>query len=103
MSEVKDLLNEIDKQIEEDVHFPEFILLYERKREQLSTNHGSRIAFRMFDREEKGFINAEDVVFTMNQLGSPIEKEKAEKLIRETSLYGYNKINFEEFLTMQLF
>jgi Ca2+-binding EF-hand superfamily protein len=102
-SEVRDLLNEIGKTEEEMVTFIEVLNMYERKAEDFERCSAARIAFRMFDNEEKGYITPEDVVRVTAQLGSPIGKEKAEELVRKTSVYGYRKVNFEEFLISQMF
>jgi calmodulin len=102
-SEVKDLLNEIGKTEQSKVEFTEVLTMYERKAEDFERNSAARIAFRMFDETEKGYITPEDVVRVMTKLDSPISEENAEKLIRETSVYGYRKVNFEEFLVSQYF
>jgi calmodulin len=102
-AEVKDLLNEIGKTESSKIGFEEILVMYERKGEDLERTAAARIAFRMFDDTEKGYIVPEDVVRVMEKLGSPISEENAEKLIRNTSLYGYRKVNFEEFLVKQFF
>jgi calmodulin len=102
-SEVLDLVNELGKTIKDEVEYDEFLMLYERKQPQLASNHGLRVAFRMFDKEEKGYIVPSDVVETMNQLHSPVSIEQATELIKSSSLYGYSRINFEEFVVSSLF
>jgi calmodulin len=102
-SEVLDMLNDVGKNLDNQLEYLEFLALYERKKSELEVNASQRVAFRMFDRTEKGYITPEDVVFTLEKLGSPVSIEKATELIRSSSLYGYSKLNFEEFVVCQLF
>jgi Ca2+-binding EF-hand superfamily protein len=102
-AEIKDLLNELGKTESNKIEFEEILIIYERKGEDLERTAAVRIAFRMFDDTEKGYITPEDVVRVMEKLGSPISNENAEKLVRSSSLYGYGKVNFEEFLVKQFF
>jgi calmodulin len=56
-----------------------------------------RMAFNLLDQDRKGYVVPEDVMKFMSFGGENVTKEQAEMLVRETSIFGYDRFNVVEF------
>ena len=52
-------------------------------------------AFRVFDREGNGFINAAEIRRVMTNLGDKLYDEEVDEMIREADLDGDGQVNYE--------
>ncbi len=52
-------------------------------------------AFRVFDREGNGFINAAEIRRVMTNLGEKLNDEEVDEMIREADLDGDGQVNYE--------
>ena len=52
-------------------------------------------AFRVFDREGNGFINAAEIRRVMTNLGDKLNDEEVDEMIREADLDGDGQVNYE--------
>ena len=67
-----------------------------RKGLELEEKEGEVIeAFRVFDREGNGFINAAEIRRVMTNLGDKLNDEEVDEMIREADLDGDGQVNYE--------
>lgn len=64
-------------------------------RQQHSAKDEMREAFRIFDQDGDGFIDAEDIGRTMEELGEKLTADDVQQMVREADADGNGKINFE--------
>ncbi|XP_059145788.1 uncharacterized protein LOC131932913 [Physella acuta] len=57
-----------------------------------------RDAFRIFDKDGNGLINASEIRHILCNLGEKLTDEEVDEMIREADLTGDGQINFEEFV-----
>jgi Ca2+-binding EF-hand superfamily protein len=56
------------------------------------------LAFSMFDRQKKGYINTEDLKEVFEILGESITDEEVNTMIKIAGIKSNDKINFKEFV-----
>eukprot|EP00794_Sanderia_malayensis_P015262 gene15262-16837_t len=77
------------------VSFNEFIQLI-REGLKLEEKEGEVVeAFRVFDREGNGFINAAEIRRVMTNLGEKLNDEEVDEMIKEADLDGDGQVNYE--------
>jgi Ca2+-binding EF-hand superfamily protein len=59
--------------------------------------NNTRMAFNLMDKDRKGYVTPNDVLKFFAIIGENMNKEQAELLVRETSLFGYDRFNVIEF------
>ncbi|KAK4382542.1 Calmodulin [Sesamum angolense] len=57
-------------------------------------------AFKVFDRDQDGFISAVELRNVMMNLGERLSDDEAEQMIREADLDGDGLVSYEEFVRM---
>ncbi|XP_065014852.1 calmodulin-like protein 8 isoform X1 [Musa acuminata AAA Group] len=57
-------------------------------------------AFKVFDKDQNGFISATELRNVMISLGEKLTDEEVAQMIREADLDGDGQVNFEEFVKM---
>ncbi|GFQ05459.1 calmodulin [Phtheirospermum japonicum] len=55
-------------------------------------------AFRVFDKDQNGFISTTKLHHVMTNLGEKLTDEEVDEMIREADVDGDGKINCEEFV-----
>ncbi|TYJ21607.1 hypothetical protein E1A91_A08G074100v1 [Gossypium mustelinum] len=59
-------------------------------------------AFKVFDRDQDGFISANELRQVMMNMGERLTMEEAEQMIREADLDGDGVVSFDEFARMMM-
>ncbi|XP_066283187.1 uncharacterized protein [Branchiostoma lanceolatum] len=54
-------------------------------------------AFKMFDKDNSGYIDKSEIIQGMAELGEQLTEEEAEQMLRDADTDGDGKINYEEF------
>merc|ERR1719347_212229 len=86
--ELQELINEIDQDGNGAISFNEFVWLMTREIHDPEIEEEIREAFRVFDRENYGFITVHDLTHVMQTLGEKLSPEETQELILEADLDG---------------
>ncbi|XP_047313124.1 calmodulin-2/4-like [Impatiens glandulifera] len=57
-------------------------------------------AFKVFDKDEDGFISANELRHVMMNFGEKLTDEEVQHMIKEADLDGDGKVNFHEFINI---
>ncbi|KAF5462691.1 hypothetical protein F2P56_018678 [Juglans regia] len=98
--EVQDMIGEVDADGNGTIDFEEFLNIMERKR-KVPTEE-PREAFKLFDRDQDGYISANELRHVMMNLGERLTDEEAEQMIKEADLDGDGQVSYEEFARMMM-
>ncbi|OWF56433.1 Calmodulin [Mizuhopecten yessoensis] len=88
-----------DKDKNGTIDFDEFLVFMEaRMAHHEGTLKEMRDAFRMFDCDSNGFIEADELKSVMLKLGNDLSTKEVEAMIKDADLDGNGKIDFDEFV-----
>nr|2KN2_A Chain A, Calmodulin [Glycine max] len=59
-------------------------------------------AFKVFDKDQNGYISASELRHVMINLGEKLTDEEVEQMIKEADLDGDGQVNYEEFVKMMM-
>ena len=71
-----------------------------RKLKSTDTEEEIREAFKVFDKDGNGFIDAQELRHVMTNLGEKLTDEEVNEMISEADKDGDGQINYEEFVKM---
>jgi len=101
-AELKDMIEEVDADVNGTIDFPEFLTMMARKMQDTDTEEDIRESFRVFDKDGNGFISAAELRHVMTTLGEKLSEEEVEEMIREADVDGDGQINYDEFVKMMV-
>ncbi|XP_020258256.1 calmodulin-like protein 12 [Asparagus officinalis] len=84
----------------ENVEFGEFLNQMTRKMKETDAEEELREVFKVFDRDQNGYISANELINVMISLGEKLTEEEAEQMIREADLDGDGQVNYQEFVQL---
>ena len=61
-----------------------------------------REAFKIFDRDGNGYIDAKELKHVVTRMGEVLTNEEADEFMKEADLDGDGKLDYNEFVTMML-
>ncbi|XP_030387879.1 caltractin-like [Scaptodrosophila lebanonensis] len=99
-AELQDMINEVDADGNGSIEFPEFCKLLETKLTDLDKEDELREAFRIYDKDNNGYIGLSEIRTVMTALGEKMSDEEIDDLIREADLDQDGRISFDEFVNM---
>ncbi|KAK9002571.1 hypothetical protein V6N11_025242 [Hibiscus sabdariffa] len=101
-AELQDMINEVDADGNGTIDFPEFLNLMSRKMKDTDSDEELKEAFRVFDKDQNGFISAAELRHVMANLGEKLTDEEVDEMIREADVDGDGQINYEEFVKVMM-
>lgn len=99
-AELQGMVNEIDRDGNGTVDFPEFLGMMARKMKDTDSEEEIREAFRVFDKDGNGYVSAAELRHVMTRLGEKLSDEEVEEMIRTADADGDGQVNYEEFVRM---
>mmetsp|Transcript_60303 Transcript_60303/g.166913 ORF Transcript_60303/g.166913 Transcript_60303/m.166913 type:complete len:155 (+) Transcript_60303:63-527(+) len=99
-TEYADIVTEVDADSNGTVDFPEFLNLMSRKMRSTDIEEELIVAFRVFDKDHNGFINATELRNVMTNIGEKFSDDEVEDMIRSADIDCDGQINYEEFVKM---
>lgn len=76
------------------IDFQEFLTMMAKKMKDTDSEEEIREAFRVFDKDGKGSISANDLRHIMTNLGDKLPDEEVDEMIREADLDGDGEIDY---------
>ncbi|KAG5613761.1 hypothetical protein H5410_013585 [Solanum commersonii] len=98
------MISEVDADHHDNgtMEFNEFLNLITKKMKETDLEEELKEVFKVFDKDQNGFISATDLRHVMINLGEKLTEEEAEQMIREADLDGDGQVNFDEFVKMMI-
>ena len=97
---LQDLINEVDIDGDGAIDFNEFLTLMVGKSKEVNLEKELIGAFRVFDRDENGYIILGELKNVMASVGERLSDEEVMQMIREADIDRDSQINYEEFVAM---
>ncbi|OHS94714.1 Calmodulin [Tritrichomonas foetus] len=101
-NELQDMIREVDADGNETIDFTEFLALMSRQMRQSDIEEELREAFRVFDRDNDGFITPQELRTLLISLGLDSSAEVIRRMINEADRNRDGKIDFNEFRALAL-
>lgn len=100
-AEVQHLMQELDTNGNGKIEYEEFEkYMADHYRSVEESNSSMMEAFKLFDKDGSGKIDADELKEAMMRLGDKLSKEEAEDMIRTADLDKDGKIDYIEFIRM---
>jgi calmodulin len=91
-SELQDMINADNNGT---IDFPEFLTMMARKMKDTDSEEEIREAFKVFDRDNNGFISAAELRHVMTSIGEKLTDDEVDEMIREADQDGDGRIDCE--------
>ena len=98
--EVLNLVIEYDINGDGTIDFEEFMEMMKKQSKDHDNSAELREAFKIFDRDGNGYIDAEELKRVVTQYGAKLTQEEACELLREADQDGDGKLDYNEFVKM---
>lgn len=98
--ELQDMIYEVEAEGNETIDFSEFLTMMAKMLNNTDIGEDMRQAFRVFDKDGDGLVNAAELRHVMANLGEKLTDEEVDEMIREADTDGDGKVNYSEFLKM---
>ncbi|KAK8542981.1 hypothetical protein V6N12_015556 [Hibiscus sabdariffa] len=100
--ELQNMIDEVDTDGNGAIEFGEFLNLMARKMKETEAEDDLREAFRVFDKDQDGYISPHELRLVMINIGEKVTDEELEQMIREADLDGDGQVNYDEFFRMMM-
>ncbi|KAK7345922.1 hypothetical protein VNO77_16538 [Canavalia gladiata] len=101
--ELQDMINEVDANGNGIIEFFEFLNLMASQTKETDVEEDLREAFKVFDKDQNGYISASELRHVMINLGEKVSGEEVEQMIKEVDLDGDGLVNYDEFVKMMIY
>eukprot|EP00768_Dysnectes_brevis_P007223 gnl/Dysnectes_brevis/601_a663_4723.p3 GENE.gnl/Dysnectes_brevis/601_a663_4723~~gnl/Dysnectes_brevis/601_a663_4723.p3 ORF type:complete len:159 (+),score=67.20 gnl/Dysnectes_brevis/601_a663_4723:1363-1839(+) len=101
-AELADLINSVDTDGNGVISFVEFIKLMVSRTRNADSEEELKEAFRVFDRNGDGYINAAELRHVMTHIGEKLDEDEVDDLIREADIDGQGQIKYHDFVKIMV-
>ena len=84
------------------IDFEEFMEMMKKQAKDLDNSVELKEAFKIFDRDGDGFVDAKELMHVVTLYGDKLSQEEAEELLREADQNGDGKLDYNEFVRMMI-
>uniref|UniRef100_A0A8C9P6K6 Calmodulin like 6 n=1 Tax=Spermophilus dauricus TaxID=99837 RepID=A0A8C9P6K6_SPEDA len=100
-SELASMAKDVDRDNKGFFNCDGFLALMGIYHEKAQNQEGElRAAFRVFDKESKGYIDWNTLKYVLMNAGEPLNEVEAEQMMKEADKDGDGTIDYEEFVAM---
>ncbi|XP_035548327.1 calmodulin-2/4-like [Juglans regia] len=101
-AELQDMINKVDAGGGDIMNFAVFLNLMAERTKDINSDGVLKVAFRVFDKDQNGFISAAELRHVMTILGEKPTDEEVDEMIREADVDGDGQISYEEFVLVMM-
>jgi calmodulin len=101
-TELQDMIREVDADGNDNIDFTEFLALMSRQMRQSDIEEELKQTFRVFDRDNDGFITAGELRTLLINLGLESSAQVVRSMIAEADRDRDGKISFKDFRSLAL-
>ncbi|KAH8371893.1 hypothetical protein KR093_009267 [Drosophila rubida] len=96
-NELLAMINEVDADGNGSVEFAEFVTAMTMRMCRMPDDDELREAFRVFDRDNSGYITVEKIRNVMVDLSTKVTEEEIEEMLRDANVEFETALSFEDF------
>jgi len=82
-AELQDMIKQVDTDNSGEIDFAEFLTMMAKQMKNEDTEEEIKEAFKVFDRDGNGVINASELRFVLTTLGEKLTNEEVEDMLKE--------------------
>eukprot|EP00745_Piridium_sociabile_P041893 TRINITY_DN83508_c0_g1_i1.p1 TRINITY_DN83508_c0_g1~~TRINITY_DN83508_c0_g1_i1.p1 ORF type:complete len:170 (+),score=58.42 TRINITY_DN83508_c0_g1_i1:69-512(+) len=97
-SQLKTLITEFENRGKRTLALQEVTAILSKYEFAPETSDNLREAFRIFDKEGNGMVNAVELRHVLTNLGEKLSDEEVDEMIREADITGDGQVNYNEFV-----
>lgn len=94
-TDLRGMVKEVDQDGNGSIEFHEFLLMMARKLKAADGEEEMHHAFKVFDKNDDGFITFDELKRVMCSIGERLTDEEIEDMIKEADLNGDKKIDYK--------
>ncbi|EDW32554.1 GL11703 [Drosophila persimilis] len=98
-AELYDMIDEIDLDGDGTIDFSEFLYMMSQRMEDLGSEESLLLGFKIFDRDDNGYISTLELKTTMMMLGEKVTDEEVREIMAEIDQDHDGRISYAEFLS----
>ncbi|CAJ1961066.1 unnamed protein product [Sphenostylis stenocarpa] len=102
LEELQIMMSEVDTDCNGTIEFGEFLNLMARKMKESEAEEELKEAFRVFDKDQDGYISASELRSVMRTIGEKVTDEEVAQMVKEADLDGDGLVDYQEFVRMML-
>ena len=100
--EISEIMGENDSDNDGKLKFEEVLFMINNRSKEIDTEDELIEAFRIFDKEGKGYIGMEEIRHLLLMLGESMTSEEIEEIITQADLDGDGKVSYQDFAKLML-
>jgi calmodulin len=100
--EVSEIMGENDNDNDGKLKLEEVLFLVNNRSKEIDTEDELIEAFRLFDKEGKGYIGTDEIKHLLLMLGESMSNEEIEEIITQADLDGDGKVSYQDFAKLML-
>lgn len=99
-AELKSYIAEVDSDRNGKIEFPDFLTLMKKQIKNDDAEEEVREAFKVFDREGTGLINAAHLKHAMTTIGEKLTEDEVNDMLKEADTRNDGLINYDELIQL---
>jgi calmodulin len=100
--EIGEIIGEFDRDNDGKLTFEEVLAMINGRSKEVDAEEELIEAFRIFDKEGRGYIGAEDIRHLLLMLGESMTEEEVEEIITQADMDGDGKVSYQDFAKLML-
>jgi calmodulin len=100
--ELQEMIKEVDGDGSSTIDFNEFLTMMTHKLKDKESEEELREAFRVFDKDQNGFITSDELRHVMTNLGEKLTDAEVQEMVQEADTDGDGRINYDEFVGVMI-